>query len=679
MIITVIASAMTVLVVFHAETDNSSAEVTESGWCGENTYYCIYSDGTLLIDGSGAMYDYRGFTHAPWYEHRDEITTIVIGNQILQLGQWAFVGLKHVTELSIPVTLNSVVSDTYPAFAGCYRIETIEFTFGNNGCCPDYSAYEGNNNWYQLTPWYQSRDCLKEIRFADGTKSIGADAFRELNITSVILPESVTSLGCHCFYNCAELTDLSIPVSLNSYGNEDYPAFAGCTAVQKVIFTRGNGVPFDYSYGWSSVAHNAELAPWNMNSNIVKTIVIADNVTKLGKCMFNYCNIGELTIPVNAICGDIKAFCRDKGSYDCFEKVTITKGTGNGNDYTYFYATHYLPWNRAPNLCSLVVEDGVTKLGDRTFYHCSAETVILPDSLVALGRYTFADCAMNYLTIPISLNAVWSDDFPAFISVTGLQKVNFTVGSGYGFDYAAYTGHNAYYKRTPWYQSQYNIELNFAEGIKRIGSEAFRDQTLISVEIPNTVEALGSHVFYNCGVLTSLTIPITLNSVGSEQYPAFEGDNCLKFLRLTPGTTGIGCNYVGSSPFWNYKSSLVASVTLDHGITYIGTNTFTEYSFYNDGQPLEMTAANLSGYVFHNVGHNVMELFSEAPDTVSNTSNAGCNTEVSSAVAQQTVSENRYAGRPIPLNNPVFEKEMSYDHISLCPEVLPTNMNSKYL
>ncbi len=548
MIITVIASAMTVLVVFHAETDNSSAEVTESGWCGENTYYCIYSDGTLLIDGSGAMYDYRGFTHAPWYEHRDEITTIVIGNQILQLGQWAFVGLKHVTELSIPVTLNSVVSDTYPAFAGCYRIEKIEFTFGNNGCCPDYSAYEGNNNWYQLTPWYQSRDSLKEIRFDDGITHIGADAFRELKITSLELLDSVATLGCHCFYNCTELTELTIPIALNSVVSDLYPAFAGCCRIEKIDFTPGS----------------------------------------------------------NGCCPDY--------------------ATSKGNNYWY----QNTPWYQSrDSLKEIRFFDGVKSISADTFRELSIITLVLPDSIMRLGCHCFYNChQLSDLTIPISLNAVWYDDYAAFDRVTGLQKVNFTVGSGYGFDYAAYVGYNAWYQKTPWYQSKYAVELSFAEGIKRIGSDAFHDLLLDSVEIPNTVESLGNHAFCNCWALKSLTIPITLNSVGSEQYPAFEDVYYLDTLRLTPGTTGVGYNYVGSSPFWNYKYSWVISVTLDQGITYVGTNTFTELRFYKDGQPLETTAANLSGYVFHNVGQNRMELVGEAPHLASNANVAGSNVEI---------------------------------------------------
>ena len=615
---------MTVLFVLHTETDSSSAEVTECGWCGPNACYYIYSDGTLEICGSGVMYDYNGFTHSPWYDHRDNITKIVIGDGITQLGASAFIGLKHVTELTIPITVNSVVSDSFPAFAGCYKIEKIHFTLGKGGYGYDYAAYEVSNCWYQNTPWYESRNYLKEIDFADGVTHIGNDAFRELNITSVELPQSVTLLGSHCFFNCEKLTELTLPVSLNSYGDIVCPAFKGCLAVNKVTFTRGNGVPFDYSSWWGGQLCSG-LAPWNMNSNITKKITIADDVVSLGKYMFYQCNIGELTIPVNVNCGDSKAF---SGTYDFLEKVTITKGTGRGCDYN-SNTQNYNPWNCAPRLLTLTVEDGVTHFGDYAFYHCNAETVVLPDSLVSLGKYTFAGCTMKYLTVPISLNTVWLDGYPAFDGVNELVKVNITPGTGYGIDYAGYEGSNCWYQKTPWYQSNGTVrEINFADGIRHIGSDAFRNLIINTLVIPDTVESLGCHTFFQCKFLYSLTIPVSLDSTCSAKYPAFEGVSYLEKLRLTPGTDGVGHDYIGVVPFWNYPYEWVRTITIDSGIRYLGVNTFTVYSFADqDGNIMKTNAANLSGHTFYG-GGSVKHIVDNSSDIASKNPAVDCIAEV---------------------------------------------------
>ncbi len=518
-----------------ANTESTEADCPDySGECGPYAKYNISTDGTLEITGSGEMYRYDT-TEAPWHGYHDDITKIIIGDNITKLGTSAFLDCKNVTELTIPITLNSVVSDKCPVFEGCCNIEKINFTCGYNGytySCPsfepyrpfstveyeydcadykvgfNYAAYEGSNSWYQHTPWYQSRDTLKEINFADGIEIIGSDSFRELNITSIVLPDSVKFLGNHCFYNCTKLTDLTIPVSLNSYGgDETYPAFHGCMAVQKVTFTKGNGVPFDYG-DW--LDYHYKLAPWNMNSEIAKTIVISDDVTSLGGGMFLHCNIKELTIPVSLYLNHVTPFnvvdtpfhqYYEDTRFDNLEKVTITKGSGRGYDYDIDKIDHVLccPWNDALNIESVTVEEGVTYLGSYLFYKCNINNLVLPNTLASLGESPFYQCKIKNLTIPISLNATWLDDHAAFDSVSGIKKINFTPGSGYGFDYATDKGSNCWYQLTPWYQCRDTIkEIDFSEGITHIGSNAFYEQlNLTSLVLPKSLESLGQNAFYN--------------------------------------------------------------------------------------------------------------------------------------------------------------------------------------
>ncbi len=550
-IFALIASAATVLFVLHEKTDDSSAQVIDSGSCGPNATYTIYagdSGSVLEITGSGEMNQYNS-TPAPWYDHRDDITKIVIMNGISKLGAGAFLDCKNLTELYIPITLNAVVSDKSPAFAGCCSLERVNFTCGDGGYGYNYAAYEVSDSWYQHTPWYQSRDTLKGIYLIHGIKGIGSDAFRELNITSIELPESVVHLGNHCFLNCTKLTDLTIPVSLNSYGSDEkYPAFRGCIALQKVTFTRGNGVPFDY-HNWAKSALNTNLAPWNMNSDIAKTIVIVDNVTDLGHEMFHGCNIKELTIP-NSIDFTDSAFPE---SINNIEKLTLTKGTGMYRGYDSKFAS-CCPWNNASNLKSVIVEEGVTCIGCDMFYYCNIGDLVLPNTLTSLESYAINHCTIKNLTIPISINAVMFDNFCAFDELSGLERVDFLPGSGYGFDYAAYWASDCWYEMTPWYQCKDTLkEINFTEGITHIGSDAFRELHVKSLVIPNSVESLGCHAFYNMTELTSLTLPITLDTVGSTKYPAFDQVYNISSLTFTAGANGIGHDYIDCTPCWNVQ------------------------------------------------------------------------------------------------------------------------------
>lgn len=595
---------MTILFVLHAESDDSSAQITETGQCGDNLTYSFFTDGTLVISGTGGMYDYYD-NLSPWINYCRSITKIVIGDEVTSLGEWAFIGCVNLKELTIPGSLNSVKSNEHPAFAGCDSIEKVNFTYGTNGSICNYDAYPVNDCWYQNTPWYQSRTSLKEINFTDGIKGIGSDAFRELNITEIVLPDSVVALGNHCFYDCTKLTALTLPVSLNSYGNPTYPAFWGCVAIEKITLTNGNGVPFDYQDVWGNPLY-LELTPWSMYTNVAKTIVISDNVTDLGERMFYYCNIKELTIPISLNLGDIRAFevSTDYHYYN-LEKVTFTKGTGRGYDYDHWWdnATKWCPWNMISNIKTITVEEGVTHVGDTTLYNTSVESLILPDTLTSLGEHAFYCSTIKNLTIPISLNATWIEKNPAFYGVSGLEKVTFTPGDGYGFNYAASTGSNCWYELTPWYHCRSTLtSIEFEEGIVRIGTNAFCGLNITSLVIPNSVQTLSDHSFYQCNNLTDLTLPITLDSVASEQYSAFQGCNAITTVRLTAGETGIGWDYTAFVPIWCYPGHCACSITLDSGIVYIGHNTFGGITFVGlDGSILEHTAENLSGHTFNGV------------------------------------------------------------------------------
>ncbi len=597
-ILTVLASAMAVMFLIHAGTDDSSAEVVESGICGPDARYNYYSDGTLEVTGDGWTYNYSGTVRSPWFDYRTEITKIVIGDGITNLGAWTFVGCKNVTELTMPITLDTVGSDLSSAFAGCYRIEKIDFTCGTDGYGYDYDAYYGNDKWYQNTPWYESRGSLRELSFADGIKGIGSDTFRELNITSLVIPESVVVLGNHAFYNCTELTELTIPVSLNSYGNENYPAFQGCTAVEKVTFTRGNGAPFDYkhwSWGWR--AYNAQLAPWNLNSGVPKTVVIVNNVDRLGEFMFDACNIRELSLPVSLDLYESNAF---NAPYSGLEKVTITKGNGYGCDYPGKSPCSF-PWYKAWNIKTLEIEDGVTRIGDKTFEYCSIENLLIPDTVSSFGMIVFYECTIKNLTIPISLNAVWLDDAPAFHYVSGIEKVVFTPGSGRGFDYDASWGNNRDYNYTPWQQSSSTLkEIVLEDGITRIGSNAFRELHITSIVIPDSVRSLGNHTFYLCNELADLTVPITLDTVFSNIYPAFDQCNAISKVRFTAGDNGIGWDYSRYHyPVWCNASPREITIVLDSDIVFVGFNMFGGLTFFGpDGSVLSHTAENLRGHAF---------------------------------------------------------------------------------
>ena len=79
------------------------ASVIASGSCGDNLTWTLTDDGVLSITGTGAMYDYgTGIdARAPWYDNRDAITSVSIGDGVTSIGSYAFYDCAAVTDFSV--------------------------------------------------------------------------------------------------------------------------------------------------------------------------------------------------------------------------------------------------------------------------------------------------------------------------------------------------------------------------------------------------------------------------------------------------------------------------------------------------------------------------------------------------------------------------------------------------
>jgi hypothetical protein len=95
---------------------------------------------------------------------------------------------------------------------------------------------------------------LTSITIPDGVTSIENDAFFQCSsLTSITIPDSVTSIGERAFYNCTKLTNITIPDSVTSIGER---AFGYCTSLTSIIFQ--GAAPTVGINAFSDVADGAE-------------------------------------------------------------------------------------------------------------------------------------------------------------------------------------------------------------------------------------------------------------------------------------------------------------------------------------------------------------------------------------------------------------------------------------
>lgn len=251
--------------------------------------------------------------------------------------------------------------------------------------------------------------------------------------------------------------------------------------------------------------------------------------------------------------GAVSAFAEGNlGPYDCGETpgtVTATLSpnsdgeegeetytltiTGNGpmaNYDRYITSSNdsYAPWyEKIQNITQLIVEGGVTTLGDNILYysysdsnskfhsfHPNLRKVKLPEGLSCIGASAFCDSPdLDEVKIPSTVTKI--KEF-AFSGCTGLKEIELPpqleeVGysSFYGCSGLTEITIPSSVKiiRSGAFEECYNLEsVTLSEGIREIGTEAFKRTNLKSLNIPKSVKKLGRDIVYNCFHVAYITI-----------------------------------------------------------------------------------------------------------------------------------------------------------------------------
>ena len=136
---------------------------------------------------------------------------------------------------------------------------------------------------------------------------ISDNSFRNCNITSVVIPFGVTSIGNYAFSSCIKLKFITIPDSVDSIGSS---AFYYCSYLETITI---NG-------SITSIGINTYAGCSNL-----RNITLPDSVTSIGKNAFSYCsNLASITIPpkVTSIGPSAFGFCARLLSVGIPENVT---------------------------------------------------------------------------------------------------------------------------------------------------------------------------------------------------------------------------------------------------------------------------------------------------------------------------------------------------------------------
>ena len=293
-------------------------------------------------------------------------------------------------------------------------------------------------------------------------KVIKEDAFRGCrDITSVTIPNSVTSIADYAFYDCSGLTSVTIPNSVTSIG---YKAFSYCSGLTSV--TIPNSV--------TSIADHA----FNGCSGLT-SVTIPNSVTSIGACAFYYCRgLTSVTIPNSVTSIGDYAF----GYCSGLTSVTIPNSVTSIADYAFFCCS---------GLTLVTIPNSVTSIGDMAFYECSGLTsVTIPNSVTSIADNAFSNCSgLTSVTIPNSVTRIGSATFYNCSGLTSVTIPNSVTSIG---NYA-FNGCSGL------------TSVTIPNSVTVIGDKAFYECSgLTSITIPNSVKGIADYAFAKCGNLENV-------------------------------------------------------------------------------------------------------------------------------------------------------------------------------
>ena len=489
----------------------------------------------------------------------NSLTSITIPNSVTSIGAYAFSNCYYLTNITIP---NSVTSIENYAFRSCSSLTSItipdsvtsigELAFYSCDSLTSITISNSVTSIGERAFAYCSR--LTSITIPDSVTSIGEAAFAGCSsLTSITIPDSVTSIGEYAFQSCSSLTSITIPDSVTSIG--DY-VFISCSSLTTISLSCKS------SLKRSDFGKQADLVSYTSHT-LNKTEAKAATCTENGNKEYWTCEHcgkyflsddtnpatataveqSECMIPAiqhkNAITrGAVEPTETDPGysgdrycpncntvlekgytywiednlTWKLYEDGTLNI-SGTGAMKNYIYGNNKSPARLNLSVTSIVIEEGVTSVGDYAFENCDNLTSItIPGNVESIGESAFYSC--DNLTDVTLQDGVKSIGDAAFI----------------------------------WCNNLTNIVL--PNSITSIGDWAFKDCTsLTSIKIPSSVTSIDDP-FYNCSSLKTISLdcdsPLKRTDFGNQADLVSYASHTLKKTAAKAAT----CTENGNKEYW---------------------------------------------------------------------------------------------------------------------------------
>ena len=419
------------------------------------------------------------------------------------------------------------------------------------------------------------------------------NSYRQEKLVSISLPKTIRYIADYAFSYFPNMQYLEIPENVTTMGNyifegSDNLKTLKINAVTPPMVGSFSGTDKRKVYVPDGSLHAYRLAtPWN-NCVLVGgegTFVSIDHVAA----------------------GELGHFILDKATYlQEVNKLTVVSGNLNSDD-----------WKTLKSMTNLVELDisgmTVTSIPSSAFSdRWGLEKIILPKKLEAIGNHAFSGTGLKEIELPESLTTL---DYNAFSYCASLSSVKIPGKVERISPYSFYKCSNLqkvelaegikFIDNQAFYYCDRLQSINFPSTLTSIGYEAFRETDLSEVNIPGSVENIGSNAFYRNKNLKKLTFGeglVNIEGTAFSECVSIDSIVCPSTLRT-----------IGESAFYRCKN--LKQISLNEGLVSINSYAFSGCTGLTD-IVLPSTLEYCKGFAFNECGNiKTIEARSVLPPT----------------------------------------------------------------
>ena len=453
---------------------------------------------------------------------------IAEGNKNIEVAMDAFEGCVRLLTITIPSTMETLpieaiaacpsvrsidIAENNPYFSSdgliIYNANKTELLFYSNTITPENGEYTPIDSVVKIRGGaFRNNDRIKVLNIGKNVEEIGDYAFAGMSALTTVNFEDSTSaltLGKGVLQGTGSLGNIVLPSRIREISEEMFRnsaiavvtigssvtvigknAFTGCTGLMEIIFAEGC---------------NIETIPESAFENVAA---------------------GTITIPKSVKVIESRAFANVSASEIIFEEGSVLTTIGDGA-FT------------GSALVSISIPSSVTTLGKGVFEGAKKLTSVSLDgtALVNIPERTFTDCKkLKSFNVPNTINDI---GYRAFYCCYSLASVTYEAGGEGALtigDQAFHLcsklttlalpsrtesiGERAYYAVKATEATFTDSEMGGTDatsGLKHIGSRAFEQSSLKTIELPEGLLTIGSYAFLQSKSLTSAVIPSTVTNL----------------------------------------------------------------------------------------------------------------------------------------------------------------------